>query len=325
MSASNITMGATNVSLWTTYILKKFVPGLKAKLFFTDYARPAMIPKGAGNIARWLVPTMRVGSTTALTDGSSGSAASAVTITGVEGTIADYGEWFNLTDLAQETEVSTALDAYRDIMEYAGAGSLNTLIYNAGITATNFLHAGDTTISGVTLADGDVLTAQDFPVVAGFFNARNATGFDSLGGDFMLAIHPDTETHLITDVTTARLSWSEVNKHVPAGFDQLVKNHRFVGRLAGVTALRTTLVKSDTELDIADAHFNLALADYGVGWLGLGENGPRRPEIKYKRPGPQSTNDPLDTNNTMGWKVRAVAANLDAGNRSLVVYSDASG
>lgn len=319
MSASNITMGATNVSLWTTYILKKFVPGLKAKLFFTDYAKGAMLPRAAGNIARWLVPTMRVGSVSALTDGSSGAAANAITITGVEATIADYGEWFNISDLAEATEVSTALDAYREIMEYAGAGALNTLIYNAGVTATNFLHAGDATITGVTLTSTDYLYARDFPVVAGFFNARSATGFSALGGDFMMAIHPDAETKLVTDVTNTRLSWSEVNKYVPAGYESLINTHRYVGRLGGVTALRTTLVKVDTE-DVS-AHFNLALAEYGVGWLGLGENGPRRPDIKYKRPGPSSTNDPLDTNNTLGWKVRAVAKNLDAGNRSLVVYS----
>ena len=207
MSASNITMGATNVSLWTTHILKKFVPGLKAKLFFPDYCRPATLPGGAGNIARWLVPTMRVGSTTALTDGSSGSAANAITITGVEATIADYGEWFNLTDLAKETEVSTALDAYREILEYAGAGALNTLMYNAAITATHFLHAGDTTIDGAILAAGDYVYARDFPVIAAFFRARNAMGFDSLGGDFMFAMHPDAESFLVTDVTNTRLSW----------------------------------------------------------------------------------------------------------------------
>ena len=321
MSASNITMGATNVSLWTTYILKKFVPGLKARLFFTDYAKPAMLPKGAGNIARWLVPTMRVGTTTALTDGSSGAAANAVTITGVDATIADYGEWFNLTDLASETEVTSALDAYRDIMEYAGAGSLNTLIYNAAITATNFIHAGDSTISGVTLVANDYLYLRDFPVIANFFNARNAQGFESLSGDYMLAIHPDAEKFLITDVTNTRLSWSNVMQHTPAGFEQLINTRRFVGRYAGVTALRTTIVKADTE-DIM-AHFNVALADYGVGWLGLGESGPRKPEIKYKQPGPTSTNDPLDTNNTMGWKIRTVARMLDAANRALVVYSDA--
>ena len=49
-------------SLWTTYIIRKAVPGLKGNLVLADYARPAMIPKGAGGyIGRWLVPSMRRG------------------------------------------------------------------------------------------------------------------------------------------------------------------------------------------------------------------------------------------------------------------------
>jgi len=320
--ASSITVGAADVSLWTTYIIKKLVPGLKAELIFGDYAEPAQIPSRFGAfVARWLVPTMRVGSTSALTDGSSGAPTDAITISRVEATIADYGEHFSITDLARDSEISTALDSYKDIIMYAGASALDTLIYNAAVTASNFLHAGDTTITGVTLAAGDNLKAKDFPIIGAYFRARNAKGWDKLSKDFMLAIHPDTERFLVTDVTTAALSWSEVNKHVPAGFEQLINNHRFVGRLNGVSCLRTTIVGTITE-DVL-AHRCIALARYGVGWLGLGENGPRAPEIKIKSPGPQSTNDPLDTLHTMGWKLRAVARLLDS-SRALVVYSAAT-
>lgn len=320
MSATNVTVGATNVSVWTEYLLRKFVDGLKAELFFSEYAEPAQIPKGGGHyVARWNIPTMRVGSTSALTDGSSGAAAGGVTLTGVTGTISDYGEWINVTDLAAETQVSTALDAYKDIMTYAGSSAIDTLLYNAAVGATNFLHVGDATIAGVTLTGTDYLKAKDLPVIGGFFRARNAKGFDKLSGDFMLAIHPDAETYMVTDVTTAALSWSEVNKHVPAGFEQLINNHRFVGRLNGVSVLRTTIVATITE-DVL-AHRNVALARWGVGWLGLGSNPTNMPEIKYKTPGPQSTNDPLDTNRTLGWKVRMAARLLDGANRALVVYS----
>jgi hypothetical protein len=263
---------------------------------------------------------MRVGSTSALTDGSSGAATDMVTITGVEATITDKGEWFQISDLARETEVSTALDGYSDIVSYAGAAAIDTEIYAAGTGGfSNFLHCGDTTIAGTTLVAGDNLKAKDLPVIGGFFRARNAMGFDKLSKDFMLAVHPDTEIFLVTDVTTAELSWSEVNKHVPAGFEQLINNHRFVGRLNGVSVLRTTIIGTVTE-DVA-AHRCLALARYGIGWLGLGQSGPKSPEIKIKAPGPQSTNDPLDTLHTMGWKCRSVAACLDSGNRGLIVYS----
>jgi len=320
--ASSVTIGAADVSVWTEYLLRKFVPGLKANLLFADYCEPAMIPKGAGHyVARWIVPSMRVGSTSALTDGSSGSATDAVTLTRVVGTLTDYGEWFNLSSLAKETEPSVAMDAYNEIMTYAGAAAIDTLLYNQAKSATNFLHVGDTTIGGATLAAGDALKAKDFPVIANFFRARNAIGFEKLSGDYALFIHPDDEMTLVTDVTTAALSWSEVNKHVPAGFEQLINNHRFVGRLNGVTAMRTTIIGTVTE-DIL-AHVNVALARWGVGWLGLGGKPPRQPEIKYKEPGPQSTNDPLDTNCTLGWKARLAHKILDAGNRALVVYTDA--
>lgn len=334
MSASNITVGAANVSVWTTYLLRKFVDGLKANLFFPEYAEPAQIPKGAGGyVARWNIPTMRIGSISSLTDGSSGTAASAVTVTGVEGTVADYGEFINITDLAKESQLTGAMDVYSDIMSYAGAGAINRLLYHAAVGYTdenevtlsggpsNWLHAGDAATQGVTLTTVDQVTAQDLPVVAGFFRNKNARGFDSLSGDYMLAIHPNVEVDLVTNVTTAALSWSDVNKHVPAGFEQLINNHRFVGRMNGVSVLRTTLIGTVTETGAANAYVNVALARWGIGWLGLGQNGPTKPQIIMKKPGDQSTNDPLNTNCTLGWKVRAAARLLDAGNRALVVYS----
>jgi N4-gp56 family major capsid protein len=326
--ASSITVGAADVSLWTTFILKKLIPGLKAELVFGDYAEPAQMPSKFGAyVARWLVPTMRVGTVTPLTDGTSGALVNMVTISRVEATIADYGEHFQITDLARESEIEQALDSYKDIVMYAGASSTDTLIYNAvcglgtqqsSIGTTNFFHAGDSTIGGTSLIAGDVLKLRDFPRIGAFFRARNAKGWDKLSKDYMLAIHPDTESFLVSDVTTGALSWSEANKHVPAGFEQLINNHRFVGRFNGISCLRTTIIGTATEGVLT--HRCVALARYGVGWLGLGETGPKAPEIKIKSPGPQSTNDPLDTVHTLGWKQRGVARMLDA-SRALVVYS----
>lgn len=315
---ANVTPGVSAVSgVWTTYINRGFVDGLKANLVFADYAEPASIPKGAGAyIARWNLPGMYNGTTTALTDGTSGSSRALYTISNVEATIADYGEWFGVGSLAKDSAVSGTLDVYREQCEYAGATSIDLLIRNAAITSTNFLHAGDLTTGGATLAAGDDLTAQDLPVIASFFRAQNAKGWKKLSGDYMLAINPDMELDLVTDVTTTRLSWSEVNKHVPAGFAQLIDNQRFVGRINGVTALRTTMIGTITE-DVA-AYQAVALARYGVGWLGL-DGAAKKPMIKIKTEG--GTFDPLDTLNTVGYKVRGVSALLDS-NRALVVYSD---
>ena len=318
--SSQIDVADSDVAgVWTEYINREFVPGLKANLVFANYSEPAMIPRGVGgHIAIWNVPTMRNGSTSALTACSSGTATDMVTITKVTAGVTSYGEWFEIDDLAMQTQITGALDQNRDIVQYAGATAIDSLVKAAGVATTNFFHSGDTTTAGATLAAGDQLKAKDLPVIGGFFRANNAKGWPNLSQDFMVAIHPDMETTMVTDVTTAALSWSEVNKYVPRGFEQLIDNHQFVGRMNGVSVLRTTMIGTVDE-DVS-AHQALALARWGVGWLGVGQKGPKTPTIKIKRPGPQSTNDPLDMCNTLGWKVQAVGKLLDA-SRALVVYS----
>lgn len=317
-----ITAGAAAVSgLWTTYILRKMVPMLQDELLFARFAKPATLPKNSGYVARWLLPQKFSGSTSALSDGSATDGEkTTVTISKVEATITQYGEWMKVSDLAEETEISSALDTYSEMFAFAGADAIDSLIRNAAVTTTNFLHAGDAATAGATLTSSDKLTLDDFPTITGFFRANNAKGFSELSGDFALLIHPTDEVNLVSDVTTTRLSWSEANKHVPKGFEQLVNNHTFVGRFNGLTALRTTKITTVTE-DVS-AYRNVALADYGVGWLGLGQDGPKKPMIKIKRPGPSDTSQPLDMYMTIGWKVNMVARLLDS-NRVLNVYSAA--
>ena len=319
--ASQITLdGADVAGLWTEYINRKFVPGLKARTIFSDYAEPASIPRGAGgHICIWNVPTMTEGSVAALSACSSGTKTDMITITKVTAGVTSYGTWFEIDDLAEQTQIRGALDQYRDIVEYAGGTAIDRLIINEAASGlTSFLHAGDVSTGGVTLAVGDQLKALDLPVIAEYFRSNNAVGWDKLSGDFMLGIHPAVEKTFVTHVTTDELSWAEVNKHVPMGFEQLINNHQFVGRLNGVSVLRTTMIATVTEPDVA-AYVNVALARWAVGWLGIG-TAPKQASIKIKRPGPQTTNDPLDMCNTMGWKVQAAAKVLDA-NRGLIVYS----
>ena len=307
---ANPIVTTSTAGFYSTYIIRKLIPGLKAELLFQDYAEPARVPARQGHVvARWNVPVMRVGSVTPLVEGTLVAVANILTVTNVETTIEDFGEWCYIEDLANETAISESLDAYKDIVQYAAASSLDTLHYNTCVdNFTSFLHSGDTATAGVTLATTNTMTAQDLPVIAAHFHAGNTKGFDSLSGDFALFIHPNTEKDLVTHVTTAALSWSEMNKYVPAGFEQLINTHRFVGRMQGVSVLRTTIIGTLTE-DVA-AYRCVALARWGLGTLGLGTTGPKAPEIKFKSPGKSSTNDPLDQLHTLGWKFRNARAVL---------------
>lgn len=317
-----ITAGLGGVSgLWSTYILRKFVPMIQANYVFAEYAEPAMLPKNQGYVARWNVPVTFSSSTAGgtLTEASATDGeVTNTTINSVEATIGEAGRWMKVSDLAEETEIVGALDVYAEQFADDGSSEIDNRIRDQALSSTNFLHAGDTASGGVTLTSSDTATAQDFVSIAGFFHGQNAKGWDKLRGDYVWIIHPDQEVDMATHVATDALSWSDVNKHVPEGYEQLVNVHRFVGRLGGVTAVRTTNINTITEN--VEAYHSVALARWGVGWLGLGMKGPKKPDIKIKRPGPQDTSQPLDMYMTIGWKFKAVGALLDS-SRSLVVYT----
>lgn len=312
----------TPAALWTTYILRKYVPQLQHELPFGDYAEPAQIPKHAGAyVARWKLPVVTDTTyTSAITDASAGTTneVTSVTINSIEATIGIYGEFHRVGDLAEATWLSEDLDIYGEWFVERGARLINDQIRNAALTTTNFLHSRDTTTGGATLAVGEKASITDFAAIAGFFRSQGARGWDSLLGDFVWIIHPDQETDLITEFTTTRMSWADTQKHVPVGYEQLIKNHRFVGRYGGTVAVRSQRIGTITE-DVT-AYNSVALARYGVGWLGLGDSGPKKPMIKIKRPGPNDTSQPLDLYMTIGWKFRAVARLLDVA-RALRVYS----
>ena len=310
--------------LWTTYILRKFIPTLRQNTVVSQFCEPATLPKGEGAaVARWNIMDKIVVDTTALVEASAtDNEITEITVTAVESTIAEYGQWMKVSDLAEETVTSSALDSYADAFAYAGAQTIDTLLYNEAVTTTNFLHAGDTASGGATLLATNLLTAQDVAVAGSFLRSKFARGFDSLNGKYALLISPDQEQDLVTDVTTTRLSWSEVKKNVATAYENQIErknNGDLVGSLGRVSVFLSDVVGTVTE-DVA-AWRAIALARYGVGWLGLGENKPK-PKVIMKRPGPQDTSNPLNQYMTIGWKVKMADKLLDA-NRVLVVYSAA--
>lgn len=319
----SVTAGGSQVSgVWTNvYILRKFVEMLKDELLFSRFSEPAMIPKNTGGyVARWNIPVAYKGSTTVITEASAGTVGelTSTTINNVESTINTYGEFMKLGEIAQLSWTPGTADVFAEQFSFAGASAIDSLLYTQAKTTSNFLHSGDVSTAGVTLGTGDVAQVSDFHAIAGFFYGQNARGFRDVGNDFVWLMHPNQEIDLTTELTTSSNAFREVFSRNEIGFRQLQDNHRLVGRMGSVTALRTTMIGTVDE-DVT-AYVSIALAKWGLGWAGLGEQGPTSPEIKRKRPGPQDTSQPLDLYETIAWKVKMAGAMLDA-SRVLVVYS----
>ena len=316
------TNGGNAAGLWSTYILRKFIPALRDNLVLAQYAEKASLPKGEGAlIARWNTMANLTVDTTVLEEGSAtDNEVTEVAITAVEATVAAYGQWMKISDLAEESVTRSALDAYADTFAFAGAKVLDMLVYNAAVTTTNALKSGDTSASG-TLTTLETLTAQDAVVAGELLRAANARGYENLGNKYFVGIAAEQELHLVTDVTTGRLSWSNVFQHTSPGLDRIVNktNGDVVGAIGRVVvgicdAVGTVVV--DTGVT---GYRGLAMGRHGVGWLGFGTK-QTSPKIIMKRPGPSDTSNPLNQYMTMGYKFKGVSKLLSAA-RVFTVYS----
>ena len=297
---------------------------LKDELLFAKFSEPAMIPKNTGGyVARWNIPQKFSGSTTVITEASAGTVGerTSTAINNVEGTIQTYGEFIKLGEIAQMSWTPGTGEVYAEQFSFAGADAIDNLIYTQAKLATNDITSGDKYAStGTTPSAALITVVSDFNAVAGFFHGTNARGFKDLGGDYVWIMHPNQETDLVTELTTdSTQAWRQTFRSTDhVGFKTLTDNHRVVGSYGGVTALRTTQI--DSIVNTVTTYKSIALARWGLGWAGLGEQGPNAPTMKKKSPGPNDTSQPLDLYDTLAWKVKMAAKLLD-NNRIVIVYS----
>jgi len=322
----SITAGGTGFAgVWTNvYILRRFVDMLKQELLFAQFSEPAMIPRNTGGyVARWNVPVAFAGSTTARTEASAGTVGerTSTQINNVESTIQTHYDWMKIGEISAMSWTPGTGEVFAEQFAFAGADAIDNLIYAKAKTGTNDLTSGDLlAATGTTPTAATVAVITDFNAIANFFYNQNARGFRSIGGNFVWLMHPNQEIDLVTELTTDSTSaWRQTFRSTDnVNFKQLVENNRVVGTYGSVTALRTTNI--DSVVEGVTTYHSIALARWGLGWAGLGEQGPSSPELIRKKPGPQDTSQPANMYETIAWKVKMAAARLDNA-RVLVVYS----
>lgn len=322
----SILVGGTGFSgVWyNVYIIRKFVEMLKDELLYARFSEPAEIPENAGGyVARWNIPQRFLGTVTARTEASSGTTGelTSVAINKVESTINTYYDWMKIGEISEKSMIDGTMDVFYEQFTFAGTAAIDLLLYAEAKKTTTSLTSGATataTGAGTAATSTSIATIRDFPLIANYFFGGNARGFKELRGDFVWIMHPSQELKLATEFTTTALAWTDVHQYTETGYGQLFDKLHMIGRFAGVTALRTTLIGTATLGNfVFQSH---ALAKYGLGWAGLGESGPRAPEIIYKKPGPNDTSQPANMYSTLAWKVKLAAALTDAA-RVITVYS----
>jgi N4-gp56 family major capsid protein len=305
---------------------RQFVPFLRNALKFADFAVPAAQPRGGGSKQlRWMLFTkITQDETGGLTEGSaSDGEITTLSVTTISTTVAEYGAWVKISSLADLAHTPETRAQYAEGLAEHGARTLDTLLRDVADDTTTFLVSGEVATGTGTLAATETANAQDIAVISGRFNQNDAK--PAQGGMYVCIVHGEVEQDLVTDVTTGRLAWSEVNKYV-AGVDGQKKIiEGSPGAIYGTMILRSNNITTTVLTNTITAYKNIALADHGIGRASFDAMTPRGakargPALMAKQSGPQDTSNALSMFSTLGWKFNSGQALLDS-NRVILYYS----
>lgn len=313
------TDNASMADLIVTSINRKFIPRLKNKLRFAPFAASGKLEvRGGYKTMKWNIMTDIGVFTTALDETTTTqNEVATITVSSILMTVADYGAFMKISDLADSVWTPETRSEAADIFSFSAAKTDDTLLRNVGYNTTNYFISREVAKNVGTVATTDTAIAQDLNYLRAIFDASDCDGFDSLNGNYLLVIPGKVEADMVADVTTTRLSWSPLIQYTDKQVDKIFQ-YKGPGVLLGMAVQRSNnlnqvaLTVSSTPASASGtvtAWQCLALANYGIGKTTLDQADPR---IIMKRPGPSTVSVPLDTYGTIGWKMRKAMALLDS-------------
>lgn len=244
---------------------------------------------------------------TALTEGVT-PAGNSLTVTTVEGTVKQYGDWIQLSDMLQMTAIDNNVVQATKLLSSQAGRTLDTVTREVLAGGTNVIYApkvvdGAETevLSRSTLTPECVLTPFVVMRAAATLEAMNTPKID---GSYVLIIHP-----YCRETLQESPGWVDVVKYKEG-------NNTFsgeIGKIGDVRVVTTSEAKvindstcpvvEDTTYYSVFTSLLLGANAYGVTML---ENGGLQHIVKQLGYG----EDPLNQRSSCGWKATSVAVRL---------------
>lgn len=255
--------------------------------------------------------------TSALTEGTTPSEQSAISLTLVTITPSFYGAWLGYTDELDMTAFDPIISEFSSILGEQAGLSADTLVRNALTDGATKDYPGDAADRN-DVTDGDNISYAEFVNQLAALEAANALPVD--GEDFIVIMHPNTWAKLMQDATFVAMFQHEASRS-----DNSPIRSGLVGRL-----LRTKIYVSSNSRIYADAgassedvYSMLFIARESHGFVGMAGSFPNlnvdgapesnmfgmtgqnvKPvEIILKQLGSAGADDPLNQRATIGWKM----------------------
>ena len=298
--------GSLSAEMKTFYekrLLDQAEPLLVHNQFWDKYP----IPAGSGKKIEFRKYSALPKALTALTEGVT-PAGNSLTVTTVEGTVKQYGDWIQLSDMLQMTAIDNNVVQATKLLSSQAGRTLDTVTREVLAGGTNVIYApkvvdGAETevLSRSTLTPECVLTPFVVMRAAATLEAMNTPKID---GSYVLIIHP-----YCRETLQESPGWVDVVKYKEG-------NNTFsgeIGKIGDVRVVTTSEAKiiNDSTCPVVESttyysvftSLLLGANAYGVTML---ENGGLQHIVKQLGYG----EDPLNQRSSCGWKATSVAVRL---------------
>lgn len=306
--ATTMTTETGNLSAeMKTFYEKRLLDQAEPLLVHNQFGDKYPIPAGSGKKIEFRKYSALPKALTALTEGVT-PAGNSLTVTTVEGTVKQYGDWIQLSDMLQMTAIDNNVVQATKLLSSQAGRTLDTVTREVLAGGTNVIYApkvvdGAETevLSRSTLTPECVLTPFVVMRAAATLEAMNTPKID---GSYVLIIHP-----YCRETLQESPGWVDVVKYKEG-------NNTFsgeIGKIGDVRVVTTSEAKviNDSTCPVVESttyysvftSLLLGANAYGVTML---ENGGLQHIVKQLGYG----EDPLNQRSSCGWKATSVAVRL---------------
>lgn len=276
----------TLTNLMATYYDKVFLDRAKAELVHAVGAQEKSVPRNGGKTITWNRFSPLAVVTTPIVESDFVPTAVDMTTTTVTAVLAEYGNYTKVSKLFELTSLDEDLKEHVEVHGQNAGESLDALVREALFAdATVQFAGGKSALSDI--AATDVLSGAEIRKAVRTLKANKAQRFDN--GYFRGVIQPHTAYDLM-----GNSEWQSAYQYTDA---EAIRRGA-VGKLHGVEFFETNQGKTENSTVTVYSNFIFGKNAYGTVKL-EGQPGYR---IYVKMPGSTSTDNPLDTFSTVGWK-----------------------
>ena len=290
MPPTNTTLTATLSPTIQTYYDKKLLERLLPNFVHFQLGQKRPIPKNGGKNINFRRFASLAPATTPLTEGVTPTGSS-ITITDISSTVAQYGNYVEVSDILDMVAIDPVLDEMADVLGEQAADTLDQITRDAIVSQGTNIQFAAGRVSNVTVTGSDKLTVTE--IRKAIRTLKNNKAKPLADGTFVAIVSPNATFDLQGDD-----DW--VNASQYAGSTQIFNGE--TGKIYGVRFIETPNAKvfAGAGASGVDVYSTIVVGRDAFGVVDIAGSGAVQNIIKPH--GSAGTADPLNQRATTGWK-----------------------